>query len=92
MKCEVPGCKNQGTEKHHWFHRGRYGKAALVPENEIILCADHHRLDGKAVHRMGRDTFASYFGLEERVAKAREAVQTSLISERGRSPLADVPR
>ena len=78
MLCEVPGCRNQGNETHHWMTRGRYGKAALNPDNEIMLCADHHRLDGKAVHRMGRDRFARYFGLEERVERAREAVREKI--------------
>lgn len=73
--CEVSGCNNAGVETHHWMHRGRYGAAALVPENEIRLCAEHHRLGGKAVHRMGRDSFARHFGLEDRLEIAREAVR-----------------
>ena len=71
--CEI--CGRTPTEKHHLFSRGAWCRAALVPQNEINLCADHHRLDGKSAHNFGRDRFAELHGLEERVEKARVAVQ-----------------
>jgi 5-methylcytosine-specific restriction endonuclease McrA len=69
-QCEV--CNRYGQiHHHHWKTRGAHGKAAMVPENVIILCPPCHSL----CHQIGVHTFAARYGLEERFEKAREAVQ-----------------
>ncbi len=72
MRCEI--CGKSPSETHEFLSRGRWGKAALIPENQIELCDDHHRLSGKAVHRMGVDSFTREFGFTERLEKACQAV------------------
>lgn len=74
MLCEIPGCNEYATETHHIFSIGAKRAAALTVQNEIMLCADHHRLSGDAVHNLGRDTWAEKFGFKRRVQTAFKAV------------------
>jgi len=73
-RCEVPGCLELASQKHHIFTRGRHGYKALVPENEFWCCADHHTLSGDSWHNKGRDSFAEAHGLQDRVRQAERAV------------------
>jgi 5-methylcytosine-specific restriction endonuclease McrA len=41
-KCEYGGCRELGTECHHIISR-RHMATRFLPENLILLCADHHR-------------------------------------------------
>lgn len=70
--CEITGLPY--AEKHHILSIQCWQDAARIPENEIYLTSDLHRLGPDAVHRIGRGTFAQRFGLEDRFEKAKEAV------------------
>lgn len=71
MRCEL--CSEYATDTHHLLTRGRWGRAALVPDNEIHLCRRHH----SEAHALGRETFAVRYGLESRLEKAKGAVWNS---------------
>lgn len=55
---------------HHIMTRGAFGRAALVPQNEIPLCYKHH----SEVHNIGRRTFEKKYHLERRFREAFKSV------------------
>lgn len=40
--CQYPGCMDPWAEVHEVLTRGR-GGSATDPDNQLCLCADHHR-------------------------------------------------
>lgn len=70
-RCEISGCSGYCYGgPHHFKTRGAHGEAALIPENEIYICASHH----SESHDDGQETFALKYGLVERLRRAEEAV------------------
>lgn len=63
-RCERPGCGLLASDKHHIRTRGAGGTDD--PENIIYLCRSCH----SEVHMIGRETFATKYGLEERMSRA----------------------
>jgi len=72
MYCEICG---RPAQRHHIVCKRPAGKAKDIPENIIPLCADHHTMGPDAVHNIGVLSFAEKFGLEERFARAKEAIR-----------------
>ena len=71
-RCEI--CGNQAMKTcHHIMTRGARGKKALVESNEIWLCVIHH----SECHTIGKRTFASKHGLEDRFEKAERMLDAN---------------
>ncbi len=66
--CEI--CGKPHAQKHHLLTRKRWGKKALVKENEMYLCFPHHMES----HTIGQGSFAKKYNLLDRLESAREVV------------------
>ena len=68
MAAQLPRCEICSLlamrHPHHIVSRGAGGSDD--PANLIWLCAQHHT----EAHTLGRDTWATQYGLEERVGRA----------------------